>query len=57
MSKAAALLSEYRSPQKKRKRFDPHRFVGDLVIYCLALDGAVRFLHWLATSLIHEFAR
>jgi hypothetical protein len=39
----------------KRKRFDPHRFVGKIVVYGLALDGGIRFLHWLSLSLINEF--
>lgn len=41
----------------KRKRFDPHRAVSKIVIYGLALDGAVRFLHWLVLSLAYEFGR
>ena len=43
------------SPHKKRKRFDPHKVVGQVVVYGLAADGAVRFLHWLTLSLMHEF--
>jgi hypothetical protein len=35
--------------------FEPHHLVGTVVLYGLALDSAVRFLHWLWLSLIHEF--
>jgi hypothetical protein len=42
------------SSPRRRKRFDPHRFVGKVVVYGLALDGAVRFLHWLSISIMHE---
>jgi hypothetical protein len=41
----------------KRRRFDPHRFLGKVVLYGLAFDGGVRFLHWLTLSLMHEFGR
>jgi hypothetical protein len=40
--------------QKKHKRFDPHRAVGTLVIYGLALHSAVLFVYWLGASLVHE---
>jgi|GEM_PF-5065576 len=37
--------------------FDPQRFVGKVAVYGLAFDGAARFLHWLSTSIMHEFGR
>ena len=39
------------------KKIDPHAFVGQIVIYGLAADGAIRFLHWLVLSLAHEFGQ
>jgi hypothetical protein len=38
-------------------RFDPHRSLAKVVVYSLAVDDAIRFLHWLFINLIHEFGR
>lgn len=38
-------------PRRRRKRFDPHKAVGVIVIYGLAADSAIRFLMWLAHDL------
>lgn len=39
----------------RRKPFDPHHFVGKIVVYGLAADGAIRFIHWLTISIAAEF--
>ena len=41
-------------PRKRRKRLNPHKLVGLIVLYSFAVDDAVRVLNWLIRSLIHE---
>ena len=54
MSRPPVLPRNNPNSQKKRTRFDPHRAVGNLVIYGLALHSAVLFVYWLGASLVHE---
>lgn len=46
---------DQRPNSRNQHQFDPHKIVGIIVIYGLALDGAVRFLHWLCLGLVKEF--
>ncbi len=41
----------------RRKSFDPHHAVANVVVYGLAADSAVRLLHWLVLSILHDFGR
>jgi hypothetical protein len=41
------------SQSRRRKRIDPHKIVGQIVIYGLAADSAIRFLEWLIHDLFH----
>jgi hypothetical protein len=44
-------------PRQRRKRFDPHKLVGQIVLYGLAADGGIRFVDWLVRGLIHDLWR
>jgi hypothetical protein len=39
-------------PKRRRKRIDPHKIVGQIVIYGLAAESAIRFCEWLWHDLL-----
>ena len=51
----AAPNPDHTTPHEKRETFDPHKLVGVIVVYGLAVHSGIMFLHWLAVSLLHEF--
>ena len=50
---SSSALSPSSSPRCRRKRIDPHKVVGTIVIYGLAADSAIRFCEWLFHDLFH----
>jgi hypothetical protein len=41
-------------PRQRRKRVNPHKLLGTIVLYGFAADDAIRVVNWLVRSLIHE---
>lgn len=38
----------------RRKHFDPHKFVGKIVVYGLAAESGLQFVKWLVEKAIHD---
>jgi hypothetical protein len=40
--------------RRPRKRLNPHKLLGAIVLYGFAADDGIRVLNWLVRGLIHE---
>jgi hypothetical protein len=41
-------------PRPRRKRINPHRLLGIIILWLFAADDMIRVLNWLVRSLISE---